>query len=68
MRNSILLLAFTMITFSAKASGSIEESLYATGKIYVVVAVLLLIFFGIIGFLLHLERKISKLEKEIENK
>ncbi len=33
------------------------------GKMYVVVAVLLIIFFGIILFLVRLDRKISRLEK-----
>jgi hypothetical protein len=33
------------------------------GKIYVVVAVLLTIFFGLMFFLVMLDRKISKLEK-----
>ena len=34
------------------------------GKIYVVVAVILTIFAGIIIYLVRLDRKISKLEKE----
>lgn len=37
------------------------------GKIYVVTAVILTIFAGIIAFLILLERRISKLEKEFEN-
>ena len=37
------------------------------GKIYVVVAVLLIIFFGIILFLINLDRKISQLEKRQKN-
>ncbi|HHS95497.1 MAG TPA: CcmD family protein [Phaeodactylibacter sp.] len=37
------------------------------GKIYVVVAVILAIFFGIILFLIYLDRKISRLEKQIKN-
>ena len=36
----------------------------SVGKIYVVVAVLLIIFFGIILFLISLERKIARLEKK----
>ncbi len=36
------------------------------GKMYVVVAVILAIFFGIVLFLIYLERKISRLEKQIE--
>jgi len=36
------------------------------GKIYVVVAVILAIFAGIIIFLIYLDRKISRLEKQFE--
>ena len=36
----------------------------SNGKIYVVVAVVLTILFGLIAYLIQLDRKISKLEKE----
>ncbi len=36
----------------------------SNGKIYVVVAVLVIIFIGIVLFLISLDRKIRKLEKE----
>ncbi|MDB4768610.1 CcmD family protein [Saprospiraceae bacterium] len=41
--------------------------MHSTGKIYVVIAVLVAIFFGIIGFLVYLERKLTKLESLIED-
>ncbi len=44
------------------------DGLYQSGKIYVVVTVLSIIFIGIIVYLIVLDRKISKLEKEIQNK
>jgi CcmD family protein len=44
------------------------DGMYQSGKIYVVVTVLSVIFIGIVGYLIMLDRKISKLEKEIENK
>ena len=37
------------------------------GKIYVVVAIILVIFLGLIGFLIFTERKVSNLEKRINN-
>ena len=43
------------------------DSLYQSGKIYVVVAVLSIIFIGIIAYLILLDNKITKLEKEIKN-
>ena len=40
------------------------DAMRQNGKIYVVVAVILTIFAGIIIYLVRLDRKISKLEKE----
>ncbi len=40
---------------------------HSIGKIYVVVAVIVTIFIGIIGFLLLIERKVSRLEKQMHN-
>lgn len=40
------------------------DALRSNGKIYVVVAVLVVIFTGIIIYLINLDRKITKLEKE----
>lgn len=39
------------------------DRLRADGKIYVVVAVLLTIFIGIIAYVIRLDRKIGRLEK-----
>ncbi|MGI9158164.1 MAG: CcmD family protein [Saprospiraceae bacterium] len=38
-----------------------------TGKINVVVAVLLVIFLGILGYLIRLERKLTNLERQIHD-
>ncbi|MBA3704963.1 MAG: CcmD family protein [Bacteroidetes bacterium] len=40
------------------------DDLYESGKIYVVVTALSIIFIGIVVYLIMLDRKISKLEKE----
>ena len=40
------------------------DEMRKNGKIYVVVAVLIAIFIGIILYLIRLDRKLSKLEKE----
>ena len=54
----------------AQANPPIEmaDELYQSGKIYVVVVVVALIFIGIVGYLILLDRKISRLEKEVKNK
>ncbi len=42
------------------------DKLYADGRIYVVVAVVATIFAGIIVYLINLDSKISKLEKQLK--
>jgi hypothetical protein len=41
------------------------DTMRSEGKIYVVVAILLLIFAGLITYLVRLDRKISKIEKKL---
>jgi len=48
---------------STESQPEMASALFANGKIYVVVVVLAIIFAGIIGFLIFLERKIKQLEK-----
>ena len=36
------------------------------GKIYVVVAVILALFFGIVAYLFYLDRKLTRLEKQLQ--
>ena len=42
------------------------DALHANGKIYIVVGVLVIIFIGLITYLISIDRKISKLEKELK--
>jgi CcmD family protein len=44
-------------------TGPVNEFFRSNGKIYVIVGVLLIIFTGIVIFLIALDRKLSKLEK-----
>ena len=57
------LLLFPVFSIGQNAQPAMADALRADGKIYVVVLVLATIFAGIIAFLVHLDRKISKLEK-----
>ena len=65
-------IALSLLSASAFAqqNESIEmaDGLYQSGKIYVVVIVAAIIFIGITAYLIMLDRKISKIEKEIKNK
>lgn len=60
----ILLSFFLLTCHYALFAQSMANEMRSNGKIYVVVAVLVTIFIGIVIYLIRLDRKISKLEKE----
>jgi CcmD family protein len=66
--NLITLLLISISTFAQDASNDIEmaDVMRSNGKIYIVVAVLAIIFAGIVVYLINLDRKISKIEKRIK--
>lgn len=57
------LLFFNISTFAAESRAEMADMMRSNGKIYVVVLVLATIFVGIIVYLIRLDRKVSKLEK-----
>lgn len=57
----------SLLTLSAKAQMpevEMADTLRENGKIFVVITIISIIFLGIAAYLIHLDRKISKLEKE----
>lgn len=65
---SLSLLLFHGLLFAQdKTDVSMADEMRRNGKIYVVVAVLLLILLGLILYLVRLDRKITKLEKNIHS-
>jgi CcmD family protein len=59
------LLLFNAVNVSAQNDNiEMANGMYQSGKIYVVVIVMAIIFSGIATYLVILDRKISKLEKE----
>ena len=69
MKKALFGLTSPFLYVIAKAqSGNVEmaDALRSNGKIYVVVAVILTIFAGIVFYLIRLDRKITKLEKHSE--
>lgn len=60
---NVLLTVFLMCVLFTPLFAAGTENLWTTGKIHVVLGVLLTILGGILVFLFVLERKISKLEK-----
>ena len=64
---TILLFVNTMCIFAQTATNEVEmaDVMRSNGKIYVVVAVIAIIFTGIVIYLVNLDRKISKIEKRL---
>lgn len=80
--NKLLTKCFTVLSLLLTATGAFAQDsthvatnapvematgLYQSGKIYVVVIVAAIIMLGILVYLLTIDRKLSKLEKEIKN-
>ena len=68
-RKLLLSTCLFLINFSVFAQDSsrpvdMADTFRSNGKIYVVVAVILTIFAGLIIYLIRLDRKLNKLEKE----
>ena len=74
MKKWILIIFSNMIAMGLYAQEAADNSIEmadvmrSSGKIYVVVAVLCVILTGIIIYLIQLDRKISRLEQEVDNK
>lgn len=74
MTKNLLSLLLLFISFIASAQESVEsqpqmaDKFREDGKIYVVVTVIGIIFISIVVFLITLERKLKKLEQQIETK
>ncbi len=72
LKKTVSLVAMLILSASGFAQQNqpveMADGLYQSGKIYVVVTVLSVIFAGIIGYLIMIDRRIGKLEKELKNK
>lgn len=63
-----LLLVVSQFIFAQGDGVEMADTMRSNGKIYVVVAVVVAILIGLILYLVVTDKKISKLEKEIESK
>ena len=64
-KQTLLTIFLILITTTiASAETEMADAMRSNGKIYVVVAVLATIFAGIFAYLVYLDRKIGKIEKE----
>ena len=60
----LLCFALSGVTAMAQNSPEMADIMRSNGKIYVVVAVVLIILLGLFAYVFMIDRKISKLEKE----
>lgn len=60
------LISFTL--FAQQSEVAMADQMRADGKIWVVVGVIALIFAGIITYLIRLDSKLTKIEKELNIK
>lgn len=71
MTKKLYILVLLLCTFFANAQGhetapEMADVFRADGKIYVVIAVMGIVFICIVGILIVIERKLSRLEKEVK--
>lgn len=70
MKSKILSFLLSMGILTSKAQETVQTSttmadgMRSNGKIYVVVAVLLTILLGLIAYVIRIDKKVSKLEKD----
>ena len=60
----LMALAFPTFAQMPNEDNALNSAMKSDGKIYVVVAVVIVILIGLFFYLIHLDRKITKLEKE----
>ncbi|GHM99739.1 hypothetical protein WSM22_12290 [Cytophagales bacterium WSM2-2] len=64
--NMLVLTGLMLLTHSLFAQNAeMADTMRSEGKIYVVIAITLVIFFGLIGFLVYTDRKVAAMEKRI---
>lgn len=66
------LTVFALLCFSkiaiAQQDAEMADGMRANGKIYVVVAIMVIILVGILAYLFVIDRKVSRLEKRLGEK
>lgn len=63
-----LLIVFCFPLLASAQDAEMADTMRSNGKIYVVVAIALVILIGLIGYLIFVDKKVSGLEKRIAKK
>jgi len=66
LRSILLLMTFLLplLTKAQSAAPEMADEIRGNGKIYIVLACVLMVLFGMIAFLLILEKRLARIEKE----
>lgn len=64
----IVFLGTFLLSHLAEAQPEMADTMRSEGKIYVVVAILLTIFAGMIAYLVMIDRKVTRIEKRLPEK
>ncbi|MBK8193234.1 MAG: CcmD family protein [Lewinellaceae bacterium] len=67
MRKVFTIILFMAISLPSLMAQGNRDFMRESGKIYVVVGVIGLIFLGIVSYLVYLERKLTKLEHQLKD-
>lgn len=65
--SSVVLFFFGTVGF-AQAEVEMADTMRSSGKIYVIVAIILIVLTGLLLYLFLLDRKISRIERELLDK
>jgi hypothetical protein len=63
----LTIILFMAISLPGALAQGNRDFMRETGKIYVVVGVILLIFLGLVTYLVRIERKLTKLEHQLKD-
>lgn len=64
---TLVLIVFSTAMLSAQEEVAMADGMRSEGKIYVVVAIALVILLGLVGYLFALDKKITKAENQLKN-
>jgi len=66
---SALIMILVMLTTPGFSQGAeMADTMRSEGKIYVVVSIMVIVLAGLIGYLVFIDRKTSRLEQKLEEK
>ena len=66
--SALTLVLVLMNSIASMAQPEMADGMRAEGKIYVVVAIIVVILLGVLGYLFVLDRKLTNLEKRLRDR